>query len=175
MITYHSSALTANRLALANKAGDTMSIASGMASIAPSLVINDFNGKKARIIQTLKQVDDLKSGVVKTVIFKNLLECLDVEVDATDLAECQKKLGLMYQGVPYIRYEIVMRQMHYDNHSEKWTIRTKNDDGDTLSVIAEKTRGISRGKVGLRQSFEAVRAKPNLQRESLRKALRGSA
>jgi len=29
--------------------------------------------------------------------------------------------------------------MHYDNHSEKWTIRNRNDDGDTLSVIAERT------------------------------------
>lgn len=57
-------------------------------SIAPSIVMHDFNGKKAKIIQTLKQIDDLKSGVVKTVVFKNLLSCLDVELDEAAFEEC---------------------------------------------------------------------------------------
>ena len=78
-------------------------------SVAPSLIMHDFNGKKAKIIQTLKQVDDIRSGVVKTSVFQNLLSCLDVEIDAADMAEIQKKLGLVYQGAPYIKYEIVLR------------------------------------------------------------------
>ena len=53
-------------------------------SIAPSLIINDFNGKKAKIIQTLKQIDEFRSGVVKSAVFQNLVSCLDVEVDAND-------------------------------------------------------------------------------------------
>lgn len=86
----------------------------------------------------MKQIDDLKSGVVKTVVFKNLLSCLDVEIDDQEFAEFQSKLGLVYKGEQYIKYEIVLRQMHYDNHRERWTIKNRNDDGDTLSVIAER-------------------------------------
>jgi len=71
--------------------------------------VHDFNGKKAKIIQTLKQIDDLKSGVVKTIVFKNLLACLDVEIDDTEFAEFQTKLGLIYQGQQYIKYEVVLR------------------------------------------------------------------
>ena len=121
---------------------DRQSMLSGCSvnrSVAPSLILHDFNGKKAKIIQTLKQSDDIRSGVVKTSVFQNLLSCLDVEIDASDLAEIQKKLGIVYQGVPYIKYEIVLRQMQYDNHSEKWVVRKSNDDGETLSVINEKT------------------------------------
>jgi len=50
-------------------------------SFAPSLLLHDFNGKKSKIIQTLKQIDDVRSGVVKTLVFTNLLACLDVEID----------------------------------------------------------------------------------------------
>ena len=138
--SYHSSAVTGG---LKGIGADRQSLASGCAdrrSLAPSLVLHDFNGKKSKIIQTLKQIDDMRSGVVKTSVFTNLLSCLDVEVDEGDYEECQKKLGLTYQGIQYIKYEIVLRQMHYDNHTEKWAIRSRNDDGDTLSTIAEKTR-----------------------------------
>lgn len=58
--------------------------------------MNDFNGKKYRMLQTLKQVDDIKSGVVKAVVFQNMLSCLDVDLDPVELAECFKKLGLTY-------------------------------------------------------------------------------
>lgn len=82
----------------------------------------------------------MRSGVVKTAVFKNLLACLDVELDEADFAECLKRLGLSYQGQSYIKYEVVLRQMQYDNHTEKWVVRMRNDDGDTLSVIAENTK-----------------------------------
>ena len=51
-----------------------------------------------------------------------------------------KKLGLNYQGTQYIRYEQMVRLMHYDNHSEKWIIKKVND-ADVLSVITENPRG----------------------------------
>jgi len=57
---------------------------------------HDFNGKKAKIIQTLRQIDDMKTGVIKTNIFQNLLNCLDVEVDKAELAESLRSLGLTY-------------------------------------------------------------------------------
>ena len=109
-------------------------------SLAPSLIQNDFNGKKAKIIQTLKHIDEFRSGVVKSAVFQNLVSCLDVEVDAHEFQEALKKLGLNYQGVQYIRYEQMVRLMHYDNHSEKWIIKKVND-ADVLSVITENPRG----------------------------------
>ena len=80
-------------------AADKLSMFSGCSnkfSIAPSLILHDYNGKKNKIIQTLKQVDDMKSGVVKSNVFLNLLSCLDVEIDQADFADMQKKLGLSY-------------------------------------------------------------------------------
>jgi len=38
----------------------------------------------------------MKSGVVKSNVFLNLLSCLDVEIDQADFADMQKKLGLSY-------------------------------------------------------------------------------
>ena len=69
--------------------------------------------------------------------------------------------------------------MQYDNHSEKWVVRKSNDDGDTLTVINEKTGIGSRNlrRQGIRQSYDAFQKKTpvnTLQRESLRKALRSS-
>ena len=106
--------------------------------MASSMLLHDFNGKKTKILQTLRQLDELKSGVIKQSIFENILGCLDVQLDHEELDESQKKLGLCYQGTPYIKYEAVLRLMHFDNHSEKWAIRRTNEEVETLSVITEK-------------------------------------
>ena len=45
-----------------------------------SVTNNDFSGKKLKMLQTLRNVDELRSGIVKLQVFQNLLECLDVEV-----------------------------------------------------------------------------------------------
>ena len=50
-------------------------------------MLHDFHGKKSKIIQTLKQIDDLKSGMVKFNVIANLLTCLDVEIDQVELDE----------------------------------------------------------------------------------------
>ena len=143
-------------------------------SIAPSIMLHDFHGKKSKIIQTLKQIDDLKSGMVKFNVIANLLTCLDVEIDQVELDEYQRRVGLTHEGITYIKYENMLRLMQYDNHTERWTIKNNNQDYDTLSVIDEKTRGGRRG-LSLRQSYDGAKKKPSLQRESLRKALRASA
>lgn len=101
------------------------------------MLVNDFNGKKSKIITTLRQIDELRSGVVKQSVFENILTCMDVELEQDDLDECRRKLGLTYQGASYIKYDVAVRMLFFDNHSEKWAIRRTNDDGDTLSVIAE--------------------------------------
>ena len=158
---------------------DRQSINSGCndrRSLAPSLILNDFNGKKAKIIQTLKQIDEFRSGVVKSVVFQNLVGCLDVEVDANDFQEGLRKFGLTYQGAQYVRYEQMVRLMHYDNHSEKWIIKKPNDS-DVMSVITENPRGKVTGQgmqqMALRMSHDTpkMRTKPSLKRESLRNAL----
>ena len=49
--------------------------------------------------------------------------------------------------------------MQYDNHSDKWVVKMRNDDGDTLSVIAEKRKGPNRNNA-FRISFEPKNSKP---------------
>lgn len=39
----------------------------------------------------------------------------------------------------------MVRLMHYDNHSEKWTVK-KVSDADVLSVITENPRGRASGQ-----------------------------
>ena len=66
---------------------DRISMLSGCSnrpSVAPSMVLHDYNGKKAKIIQTCRQIDDMRGGVVKTVVFQNLLNCLDVVLDRNE-------------------------------------------------------------------------------------------
>ena len=125
---------------------------------------HDFNGKKAKIIQTLRQIDELKTGVVKTVVFQNLLNCLDLEVDRDDLLDCAKKHGLKYQGANYVRYEEVLRLMHYDNHSEKWQFNKSKLDLDGASSISLNSHGREAGlkRVALRQSFDGFNARASM-------------
>ena len=133
-----------NRQGDAGVAFDRQSLLSHAAdrrSMASSLLLNDFNGKKSKMLQSLRQLDELKSGVIKQSVFENILGCLDVQLDQVELDEWQRKQqpgGLCFHGQPYIKYEAVIRSMHFDNHSEKWALRRTNDEADTLSVITEK-------------------------------------
>jgi len=66
--------------------------ASVISSQAPSSTAfsfkSDFNGKKAKILQTIRQIDDQKMGIVKSAVFQNLLSCLDVEISRADMDQC---------------------------------------------------------------------------------------
>lgn len=140
---------------------DRISILSGASyrpSIAPSMMMHDYNGKKQKIIQTCRQIDDMKSGVVKAVVFSNLLSCLDVEVERADFVECLRLHGIIFEGVRYIKYDPVVRLLYYDNHNESWNLRSTKEDIDTLSVIQEGKRA----RVGLntlRASYETIQTK----------------
>ena len=140
-----------------------MSGASQMRSVAPSMMNNDFNGKKYKIIQTCREIDDMKSGVIKTNIFHNLLSMLEVEVQHEDLAECQRVHGIVFEGNRYVKYEPVIRLLSYDNHSETWTIRKTRDDMDGLSLAAEGKagrRGLkSLNRLNMRASYDTLPSK----------------
>ena len=148
-----------------------MSGMSARHSVAPSLIIHDFNGKKAKIIQTCRQIDDQKSGCVKTIVFQNLLNCLDVQLDRNEWNECQMKHGITVDNVQFIKYDPVMRLLYYDNHNEVWAIRKTvvRDDVETTSVVQERKRNrlIQNNRSGLRQSFEGLLNKPETVRASL--------
>ena len=97
-------------------------------TVGGSMCLNDFNGKKGKIVMTLKGIDEIRSGLCKSDVFFNLLNCLDVEVDAADKATIGKKYQLSHQGVHYLKYAEVLRALRYDNHTERWTVATSSDD-----------------------------------------------
>ena len=93
-----------------------------------SVVMYDFNNKKQKILSTLKNVDDLRCGMVRLQVFANLLECLEVDVDIADMNSLKRRFGLEYQGDTYIKYESVLKSLRFDNHSERWVAIKVNDD-----------------------------------------------
>ena len=55
----------------------------------------------------------------------------------------------MFEGIPYLRYEAVLKIMHFDNHADKWSFIFKNNDllalnhsdvSDTTTVLSNKVR-----------------------------------
>ena len=81
-----SRSLAAGPLSIASsqQAGATASQAA-----ASSVFKNDYNGKKAKILHTLKQIDDSRMGVIKSAVFQNLLNCMDVELSNADMNQVQ--------------------------------------------------------------------------------------
>mmetsp|Transcript_1651 Transcript_1651/g.2287 ORF Transcript_1651/g.2287 Transcript_1651/m.2287 type:complete len:164 (+) Transcript_1651:104-595(+) len=142
---------------------DRISMMSGSShrpSLAPSLMLHDYNGKKHKIIQTCRQIDDMRSGVVKSNVFQNLLDCMEVDVERGEFAECLKLHGVLFEGSRYIKYEAAVRMLSYDNHTESWHLRKQQDDLETLSVIHERKRnktGLNR--MSLRASCEGLSLK----------------
>ena len=100
---------------------------------AVSLLKNDFNNKKRKILATLRNIDELKTGLVRLQVFHNLLECLDVEVNDQDLNHLKKRFGVAYQGDSFIKYDSVLKSLRYDNHREKWFIARVHDDDPLLN------------------------------------------
>ena len=62
-----------------------------MHSMGRSMCLGDFNGKKNKIVMTLRGIDELRSGLCKTEIFYNLLNCLDVEIAEDDKGTIARK------------------------------------------------------------------------------------
>ena len=62
-----------------------------MTSYGGSVCMNDFNGKKSKVMMTLKGIDEIRSGICKADVFFNLLNCLDIEMDHEDKATIVKK------------------------------------------------------------------------------------
>ena len=55
------------------------------------MCLGDFNGKKNKIVMTLRGIDEIRSGLCKTDIFYNLLNCLDVEIAEEDKGTIARK------------------------------------------------------------------------------------
>ena len=87
-----------------------------------SMVTGDFNGKKAKILTTLRGIDEMKSGICKTDVFLNLLDCLDCNISAEDMAMIQRKYSLANNGVSYLKYQNLLKALRFDNHTESWTL-----------------------------------------------------
>ena len=86
------------------------------------MVTGDFNGKKAKILTTLRGIDEMKSGICKTDVFLNLLDCLDCNISAEDMTTIQRKYSLSNNGVNYLKYQNVLKALRFDNHTECWTL-----------------------------------------------------
>ena len=57
-------------------------------TIASSSLTNDFNSKKSNILTLCRKVDEEKTGFISISIFLKLLDCMDVELERSELAEC---------------------------------------------------------------------------------------
>ena len=123
-------------------------------SIAPSMLLHDFNGKKAKIIQTCKQIDEGNTGVIKVPILQNLLNCLDVAISPADMSACLNRLGLTFEGVQFVKYEPMIRSLQYDNHGECWTF--KNSVLANLAGNGASTLRASPDKLSLKYKKERI-------------------
>ena len=65
----------------------SQNVGAGASQAASSVFRNDYNGKKSKIHNTLKQIDDSRMGVVKSAVFQNLLNCMDVELTNSDMVQ----------------------------------------------------------------------------------------
>lgn len=67
-------------------------------------------------------------GVVKSAVFQNLLNCLDVELTNSDMVQLQSRFGIIFEGVHYVRYEAILRELHFDNHADRWMFNFPKND-----------------------------------------------
>ena len=96
----------------------------------------------------------MKSGICKTEVFLNLLDCLDLEISEDNLATISRKYSLASNGVSYMKYHSVLKALRFNNHTETWIlanqedqtlknriIRTTNTFNNTQRVSYEPTKG----------------------------------
>ena len=88
-----------------------------------SVVMHDFDGKKAKILATLRSIDDVKSGMVRFEVLSDLIGCLEMNITKDDFKNLRRQYGMNYQGVDFIKYDPVLKQLKFDNHSEKWYLQ----------------------------------------------------
>ena len=135
----------------------------GASQAASSVFRNDYNGKKSKIHNTLKQIDDSRMGVVKSAVFQNLLNCMDVELTNSDMVQLQSRFGIVFEGVNYVRYEAILRQLNFDNHADRWMFNfPKNDQlsfkdldnvSDTTSLLSAKVGRLLERSHGMKNRY----------------------
>lgn len=97
-------------------------------------------------------------GVVKSAVFQNLLNCLDVELTNSDMVQLQSRFGIIFEGVHYVRYEAILRELHFDNHADRWMFNfPKNDQlsskdqdniSETATILSTKVRRLQERSQG---------------------------
>ena len=121
-------------------------------------------------MQTLKGIDEIKSGICKADVFFNLLNCLDVEIDAEDKALICAKFQIPHQGVNYVKYSDILKALRFDNHSERWVTVLTADDHSLFN--RGKSTGNLAGRNKLRYSLDASRGQ--LRTGNLKRAFGGA-
>jgi hypothetical protein len=86
--------------------------------VQSSAALHDFGSKKARALQTLRQVDEQKGGIVKATVFMNLLNCMDMTLDEDALNEIEKSCCFTRNKVMYIKFESALKMLKFDNSTE---------------------------------------------------------
>ena len=69
----------------------------------------------------------MNTGVVKSELFENLLNCLSLQLEASVIEQCQRKFGVQFHGEPYVRYEAIIRLLQYNREAESWQIDLDDD------------------------------------------------
>lgn len=87
-----------------------------------SIALNDFGSKKTRALLTLKQVDEQRSGIVKANVFMNLMNCMDISLDARALEAVESACCFSRNKVMFIKFESALKMLKYDNATEQWTL-----------------------------------------------------
>ena len=84
--------------------------------------MHDYSNTKAKILATLKNVDEFKSGLVRYEVFSKLVNGMGIDLAAEDEKKLRKRYGLSYNGQNFVKYESILRAIKYDNHNEQWMV-----------------------------------------------------
>lgn len=74
-----------------------------------SVQLHDFDGKKSKILSTLRTIDNVKSGMVRFDVLSDLIGCLEMDIRREDVRDLKRQYGMSYQGVDFIKYDPVLK------------------------------------------------------------------
>ena len=88
---------------------------------------------------------------------------MDVELTNSDMNQLQSRFGIIFEGVHYVRYEAILRQLHFDNHADRWMFNfPKNDQlsfkdldnvSETATIFSTKVRRLQERSQGKKNRY----------------------
>lgn len=78
-------------------------------------------GRKQKVLESLKAVDEQSTGLVKANVFFNLLACMDIGLAEQDEREIKAKHSKFGQ----VRYEQAIKRLTFDAIREEWTYQAE--------------------------------------------------